>query len=297
MIDVTLFPAFVAVADAGSFTRAAALLGVTQSTVSQQIRRLEAGLATPLFLRDTHRVALTQAGRTLLGQARAILASVEAVEMQLRHPGMLGEVRLGIAEDFAASRLPEILRQFRDVHTRVKVGIDIDMSRTLLDRLDRGQLDLALVKCLPADRRPEPPILTEGLVWAGIEERSPLARERPLPLAVHPAPSITRVVMLERLAARSIPWVITHTANTLNGLRAGVAAGIGISAFGRAFVPAGLRVLDQDALDLPALPALDFILARGPTGRNEAARAIGDLIERNAAALHLVARGPAFLPG
>ncbi len=99
------------------------------------------------------------------------------------------------------------------------------MSRTLLGRLDRGQLDLALVKCLPADRRPETPILTERLVGVGIEERSPLARVRPLPLAVHPEPSVTRVIMLERLAAMSIPWEITHTANTLSALRAGVSAG------------------------------------------------------------------------
>lgn len=291
MIDLTLFPAFVAVADAGSFTRAASRLGVTQSTVSQQIRRLEAGLGTKLFVRDTHSVALTQAGRTLLVQARAILASVDAVEMQLRNPGMLGEVRLGIAEDFASSRLPEILRQFRDIHTRVKVAIEIDMSRTLLARVDRGQLDLALVKCLPADHRPEAPILAEKLVWVGIEERSPMARARPLPLALHPEPSVTRVVVCERLAAAGIPWVITHTANTLSGLRAGVAAGIGISAFGRAFVPPGLHPLDGEALGLPALPALDFILARGKAGQNEAAHAIGDLIERNAAALHLVPDG------
>ena len=252
-------------------------------------------MATPLFVRDTHHVALTQAGRTLLVQARAILPAVEAVEMQLRNPGRLGAVGVGIAEDFASSRLPEILRQFREVHTRVRIGIEIDMSRTLLERVDRGQLDLALVKCLAADRRPEAPILSEKLVWVGLEERSPLARKRPLPLAVYLAPGVMRVIMLERLAAASVPWVITHTANTLSGLRAGVAAGIGISAFGRAFVPPGLRPLDGDALELPVLPALDFILARGRTGQNEAAQAIRDLMERNAAALHLVTRRSALM--
>jgi DNA-binding transcriptional LysR family regulator len=289
MMDVALLPAFVAVADTGSFTRAAAQLGVTQSTVSQQIRRLEASLGKPLFVRDTHAVALTSAGLILLGQAHTILACVHEVEMQLRSPDMLGKVRLGIAEDFASSQLPDILRRFRRVHAQVKVSIEIDMSRTLLDRLDRGLLDLALVKCHENDRRPETKILSEPLVWVALEERSPLAQERPLPLALHPEPSITRALVLDRLAASSIEAVVVHSANTLNGLRAGVAAGIGISAFGRNFIPAGLRILDRKILGLPELPALDFILARRREGLDEAGHMLANLIEKNVTALRACA--------
>jgi len=287
MIDVSLFPAFVAVAETGSFTRAATQLGLTQSTVSQQIRRLEAGFAASLFVRDTHRVSLTPGGQVLLVRARDILAAIGAVEMELRHPDMLGEVRLGIAEDFASSRLPEILRQFRQAHSQVRITIEIDLSHTLLGRLDQGHLDLALVKCLATDRRPEKRILSEPLVWVGVEERAALAHRRPLPLALHPEPSITRSVVLDRLGSASIPWVITHTGNTLSGLRAGVAAEIGISAFGRNFIPAGLVPLDEDALGLPSLPDLDFILARRHDLQSEPALVIVDLIERNAATLKL----------
>ncbi len=293
---MTLFPAFVAVADNGSFTRAAVQLGVTQSTVSQQVRRLEAGLPAPLFVRDTHSVALTQSGRILLAQARGILASVSAVELQLRSPGILGEVRLGFAEDFALSRLPEILRQFRRAHTQVKVSIEIGMSCTLLDRLDRGKLDLALVKYLATDHRPEPRILSEPLVWVGAEERSSLVRERPVPLALHPEPSITRSIVLDRLSAASVPWVVAHTANTMSGLQAGVAAELGITAFGRSFIPPGLYPLERNGSGLPDLPALDFILARGGGRLNEAANVIGNLIEKNAAVLRLAPSPVDFVP-
>ncbi|MCQ8242467.1 LysR family transcriptional regulator [Rhizosaccharibacter radicis] len=287
MMDVALLPAFVAVAECGSFTQAAMRLGVTQSTVSQQIRRLETGLDIILFDRDTHNVGLTAAGQTLLSSARKLLASITETEMQLRSPDMLGHVRLGIAEDLASTRLPYILRQFRQAHRKVRISVDVDMSRKLLDRLEQGHLDLALVKCREEDRRPEPRLLSEPLCWVGLEERPAIARERPLPLALHPEPSVTRRFVLDRLAAAAIEADVVHSSSNLLGLQAGVLAGIGIGALGRSFVPPELRILDREALGLPALPALDFILARRPDP-GEATLILGELIEKNVRSLQLM---------
>ena len=279
MFDVSLLPAFIAVSETGSFTRAAERLGLTQSTVSQQIRKLEAGLRTGLFVRNTHKVTLTQAGTVMLGHARTIQGAVEEAVLQMRGPDIGGEIRFGIAEDFAASRLPDILRRFRRAHPRVEIRIEIEMSRLLLDRLERGDLDLALVKCRKRDRRPERPILSDRLVWVGTEDCRTLCRERPLPLALHPEPSITRTAVLERLDAASIPSRVVHTSFSLNGLRAGISAGIGLGAFCRTLVPPGLRVLDHQTEGLPGLPSLDFVLARSRRRLGDAAGALIALIE------------------
>ena len=87
MIDAQLLPAFVAVAETGSFTQAAARTGLSQSSVSQRVRRLEDSLDKMLFLRDTHRVELTAAGATLL-QLYSMLV--------FRGPGLAREIIAGL---------------------------------------------------------------------------------------------------------------------------------------------------------------------------------------------------------
>lgn len=130
-------------------------------------------------------------------------------------------------------------------------------------------------------------ILLEPLVWGGTEERLALAQERPLPLAPHPEPSITRTILLQRLSEAGIPTITVPIGNTLSGLRAAVAAGLGISAFGCKFIPPGLCILDRQALGLPELPALAFILARNRIGPNHPAQVLADLVEKNTAAMEI----------
>jgi len=282
MIDTSLLPAFLAVSDTGNFSRAAQRVSLTQSTVSQQIRKLELSLGKSLFVRDTHRVVLTPAGIQLLPLARSILDSIAHAEHVLTDSQLQGSVRLGIADDFASSRLPAILRSFRRTHTKVDLKIEVALSGPLLDRLRDGALDLALVKTLPGDHRPEPLLTQEPLVWVGAADSLDLAKVRPLPLALHAEPSVTRRIVLPLLQKAGIQGIIMHESSQISGLRAGVLAGMGITAFGRNFIPPDLVVLDAQTYGLPDLPSLNFILARRSGPLDEAITALIKDIESRA---------------
>jgi DNA-binding transcriptional LysR family regulator len=105
MMEFELLRAVVAVADCGSFHRAAERLNLTQSTVSQQIKRLELETKRPLFRRTTRSVALTDDGEMLLGDARRLLQFEEAARHRLAAPRLSGTARLGVVEEGGRRRL------------------------------------------------------------------------------------------------------------------------------------------------------------------------------------------------
>src|SRR5260370_13845142 len=106
MLDFELLRAFVAVADCGGFHRAAERLNLTQSTVSQQIKRLELETERPLFRRTTRSVALTDDGEMLLGDARRLLQLEEAARLRLPAPRLSGPVSLRLVGQGAGGSLP-----------------------------------------------------------------------------------------------------------------------------------------------------------------------------------------------
>src|SRR6202451_1590181 len=108
MLDLELLRSFVSVVDAGGFTRAGERVHRTQSTVSQQIRRLEEDVGQPLLNRTARDVTPTEAGERLLSYARRLLSLAEEARDVLTRPGNEGAVRLGVREDFAAYRLGEV---------------------------------------------------------------------------------------------------------------------------------------------------------------------------------------------
>src|SRR3954452_4885089 len=108
MLDLELLRSFVSVVDAGGFTRAGERVHRTQSTVSQQIKRLEEDVGQVLLHRDGKDVRPTEAGERLLSYARRLLSLAEEARDVLRQPDGEGAIRLGIPEDFAAYRLAKL---------------------------------------------------------------------------------------------------------------------------------------------------------------------------------------------
>jgi hypothetical protein len=125
MLDFELLRAFVAVADCGGFHRAAERLNLTQSTISQQIKRLEFETKRPLFRRTTRSVALTDDGEMLLGDARRLLQLEEAARHRLAAPRLSGTVRLGVVEEVAGGSLPSALGRFAALHPGVKLEVQL----------------------------------------------------------------------------------------------------------------------------------------------------------------------------
>jgi DNA-binding transcriptional LysR family regulator len=140
--------AVLAVAELGSFRRAAAALGYTQSALSHQVSALEAALGQSLFHRPGGRapVRLTPAGEAVCRRARRALSEVEAVAADAEQAarGEIVRVRVGVTQTTAAEIMPAALRAFRDHHPGVEVVLiaadDPDSSRAALRR---GDLDLA----------------------------------------------------------------------------------------------------------------------------------------------------------
>src|ERR1700686_4428905 len=109
MLDLELLRSFVSVVDAGGFTRAGERVHRTQSTVSQQIKRLEEDVGQPLLNRTGKDVTPTEAGERLLSYARRLFSLAEESRDVLARPSNEGAVRLGIPQDFAPYRLAKIL--------------------------------------------------------------------------------------------------------------------------------------------------------------------------------------------
>src|ERR1700750_3390970 len=138
---------FVAVADAGTFTHAAERLFIAQPTLSQQIRRLEQIVGTPLLLRRREGVRLTAPGTVLLEAARDVLSAVDHAVSQTRQAAGLGRARLRVVipEDLPDSLAVQITSRLRSAADAAEVAItwletalDADFSPIRQRRADAG---------------------------------------------------------------------------------------------------------------------------------------------------------------
>ncbi|MDG4863033.1 LysR substrate-binding domain-containing protein [Streptomyces sp. T-3] len=266
MYDPVQLRTFLAVAQTLSFTQAARRLGLRQSTVSQQVRRLEDATGRRLFSRDTHGVELTEDGEAMLGFARSILEANERAAAFFAGTRLRGRLRFGASEDFVLTRLPEILEAFRHENPEVDLELTVELSGTLHAMLADGKLDLVLAKRSGASRGTV--VWRDDLVWIGAE-RLRLDPEQPVPLIVYPPPGITRARALEVLEREGRAWRIACTSTSLNGLIAAARAGLGVMAHTRGLIPPGLS---RVRAGLPDLGGVDFVLLHGDDRRRASAR-------------------------
>ncbi|MEN4921165.1 LysR family transcriptional regulator [Achromobacter spanius] len=246
MLDLELLKTLVCVVDEGSFTRAASRVHRTQSTVSQQVRKLEQSVGKTLLLRDRAggNVAATEDGELMLAYARRLLAIAGEAEHVLSAPRAARVLRLGVPEDFDVSRLTVLLAGFAASHAQVRLETSSGMSTDLRGGLASGDLDLALVKREPGDG----PCLAawpERLVWVG--GRQAVRNETAVPLVLFPQGCIYRKRMIYALESAGRAWHIAYHSHSLAGVQAAVAAGLGVSllpAFARLDVHAELGVED-----------------------------------------------------
>ncbi|MEW2551111.1 LysR substrate-binding domain-containing protein [Streptomyces zhihengii] len=260
MYDPTQLRTFLAVAQTLSFTQAARRLGLRQSTVSQQVRRLEEATGRPLFTRDTHSVELTEDGEAMLGFARTILQAHERAAAYFGGTRLRGRLRFGASEDFVLTRLPEILESFRREHPEVDLELSVELSGTLHRRLESGRLDLVLAKRAPGAGQGEV-VWRDRMVWIAAEGVR-IDPERPVPLILFPRPAVTRARALEVLEREGRAWRMACTSGSLSGLVAAARAGLGVMAHTRGLIPPGLVPVPERA-GLPDLGTVDFVLLRG----------------------------------
>ena len=270
MLDPLLLRSFVAIVDTGSFTRAGERVHLTQSTISQQMRRLEQQLGCPLLDRSGRQVVTTAEGEKLLGLARRILALLMQAEEQVTEGSL--QLSLGVPEDFAAGAMAPVLAAFARDHPQVRLEVHSGLSHEIWQRFEAGELDLALVK---QARGQGAPLASwrEPLAW--VDSRDWLASERdPLPLVVFPSEGLYRRQITEALDGQGLRWRIAYVSASLASLQGAVSAGIGVSLLPR-------RLLQPDQRELshwPAVAPVELALHAGGSGSEPLTRLSAALI-------------------
>jgi LysR family hydrogen peroxide-inducible transcriptional activator len=170
---------FVAVAEEGSFSRAAAKVRVAQPSLSQQIRKLEGEVGQPLFDRLPRSVVLTEAGRCLIDYARQILASIGDARRcvdELKGE-VAGKVAVGAIPTIAPYVLPELVVTFQEHYSDVTLEIVEDVTEGITRRIDAGELDVALAStCRPSPTLRREYLGTEPLLVL-VPKAHPLAKK------------------------------------------------------------------------------------------------------------------------
>jgi len=169
-LDLDLLRAFVAVARAGSFTRAGDTLFRSQSAISLQIRKLEQILGERLFRRTARSVTLTPAGERLMSYAERMLSLHDEALSAFREAEVSGLVRLGTPEDFATAHLPGVLARFAEAHPGLQLEVTCDLTLNLMELFHAGRLDVALVKREPSAAVEGQRVWSEPLVWVGADD-------------------------------------------------------------------------------------------------------------------------------
>lgn len=272
MFDFRQLRYFIAIAEELSFTRAALRLHISQPPLSQQIQSLEHDLGVRLLERTKRSVALTEAGRVFLDQARQILFKADEARSQVlaAAAGYSGQLRLAytVSVSFHPA-LPRALLRFGQIAPNVHLQLNEMYTEPQLSALLADQIDVGFVRNEPVNERDarglrltvidrEPLLLAlpsghalaeqPGLRMAQVAEDAFVAQPRAL--------SATLYDQLVRLAAAAgfQPRIVQH-AQQINGLLALVAAGLGL-----ALVPASMRAVRLAGISYVPLEDADAYL-------------------------------------
>jgi DNA-binding transcriptional LysR family regulator len=268
--DVAALRSFVTGMELGSFAKAADRVGRSTSAVSAQIRKLEEQVGAPLFRKAGRGLGLTDAGEVMLRYARRLVELNDESIVASRGTDLEGWVRLGLQEDFAESLLPGVLGRFARAHPKVRIEARVARNAELTDRLDAGELDLALVwddvsLAIQARRAAgaNVEVAKPPLHWIGSDalQWTPESGE-PLPLALFDGACMLCSLATDALDRAGIAWRVALTSPSLAGLWAAAAAGLGVTVRTPYGVPSSVRTLNPDAWGLPALPSLGLSLLR-----------------------------------
>ncbi|WP_425641237.1 LysR family transcriptional regulator [Marinomonas gallaica] len=271
-LPINLLRTFMVVADTLNLTEAAKLLHKAPSTVSMQLNRLEDLIENPLMERGQHGVRLTAVGVQLTTHAQQLLNLHDQIVGSFQNMDINGVVRLGTHDQYATRTLAPILQDFILSYPEAQLEAFCDYRPNhLVDLLDKGKLDIALVEMV-ADTEGGIRLRRDELVWIGSKDHF-VHTQAILPLVVFDEGCKHRHYACEALKKAEIPYRIAFTSQSRAGVLAAVRAGIGI-----AIVP--YHTLEEDLVvhrEFPELPDMEVTLFTS-NKINEATRRLEKII-------------------
>ena len=255
--DIDCLRSFVVVADTMSVSRAAESVGRSQSTVSQQIAKLETQIGKGLLTRRKGRVIeLTSEGGKLVQYARRMLQLNDEAYASMSDDVLTGFVRLGVPLDFFGRDFTVWLARFKNKHPMVGLEVEANQSENLQKRSARGEFDLAFFK-QEMGAKLGTVALREQLVWVSGPNYAPDAGES-VPLIVFPEGCAYRRCAVAALKDHKRPWHLSFVSPSFECLKSAAVEGMGITVLARALVAPPLRVV-RHGLRLPQLPAVELV--------------------------------------
>ena len=260
-MDISALQAFLAVAEAGSFSRAAERIYLTQPAISKRIAALEREIGARLFDRIGRGIHLTSAGDALLSRARAVLKELEDVKRGIANLAgtIAGELALATSHHIGLHRLPGPLKRFHETYTEVRLNLHFMDSEKACRAVTRGDLELAVVTLPPTAEAP----LRLEKIWDDpldivVSREHPLAsvsRVKPAMLLDYPAilpgtGTYTREIILNAFGPLRDRIQIGMATNYLEVLKMLAAIGLGWSAIPRTMIDEGLKVVQIKKMEI-----------------------------------------------
>ncbi len=229
VLDIAALRSLTLIADQGGFHRAAIALGMSQSAVSQHVRRLEKVMGRPLVEREGRRMRFTADGEALLSEARRILAEHdEALGRLGLAERETGSFVIGSTEHAADVILPAITRSVQEAFPDRQVRYRLDRSSRLNSALDQGSLDLAVFLGDAGGQRSEP-VAMLPLAWFSAPSWPMPERNEPLSLIAIESPCCIRQRALRTLSEHGLPATVVVDAAYLAGVVNAVRGGLGVA--------------------------------------------------------------------
>lgn len=289
-LDSDLMRSFLAVADTGSVTHAAARLFRTQSAVSLQIKRLEENLGQPLFIRQARGVELTPRGEQLLPYARRVVETLDEAAIALREKPLVGPVRVGIPDEYSGTVLPRALAAFDERHEGVQVSVRVDHSSALLEAMEDDLIDIAVIYDWAYVQEGEI-LCVDPTVWVTSLHHEQHLR-KPVPVAVYFKSDWSRDYAELSLNRQGIDWRPAWTCDMAGGFRLAAMNGMAIAPLSRSTIPAGCRELTVED-GYSNVDSARVLLRRNPRGTSPALEGMAALLREAFAPLGIPAPGVA----
>jgi len=242
-LQIDWLKCFVAVVDAGSLSGAAPEVHRSQSAVSMQLKKLEDALGCQLLLRGPRQHQLTPEGQLLLGYARRMLDLHAETQAAFHGEELTGRIRLGVPDDYAAKYLTPVLKRFAPHFGAVEIELNCEQSTSLIPRIERGDLDLALVS--RENPRQGTLLFHEPMVWIGSTQFQVWRRD-PLPIAVYESASLAKRSAINSLALQGRRYKVVYNSSSLAGQIAAVDSGLAVAVLTQCSAPAHLEILGSE---------------------------------------------------